>query len=430
MKWIQVESSGPLHGSVRIQGSKNSSLALIAAACMASGPVTLTGIPDILDMRVIQDIVTEIGVKMERREDGSIVVDAGGIHNATLDIHKTSAYRASYYFVGALLARTRSVTIGYPGGDNFVSRPIDQHFKVLKAMGAGVDFMEDRYVVKAERLQGASVYFDTITCGATINAMLAAVLAEGRTELRNAAQDPEVVDTANLLNRMGAHITGAGTDFIRIEGVKELGGCTYAVIPDRLIAGAFLMTAGITGGTVTVEDVIPEHLNSCLSKLREIGLPIEVTDSSITAYGGGPLRATRVRTGMYPLFATDLQQPLTAMLLTAPGRSIVSDRIYPERFSHVPQLRRMGAQIDVRSGCAFIRGGRPLQGSHVHASDVRAGTCLIMAGLAAEGTTYISGVEHIERGYEDAIGMFRSLGAKISYMSEQELPELPALLRS
>jgi UDP-N-acetylglucosamine 1-carboxyvinyltransferase len=427
MKWIQVEPAGPLEGSVRIQGSKNSSLALMAAACMASEPVTLMGIPDILDIRVIQEIVEEIGVKLERHTDGTITVDAGNLHSAALDKSKTSAYRASYYFIGALLARSRSVTIGYPGGDNFVSRPIDQHIKVLKAMGASFDFREDYYVVKAEKLTGASVFFDTITSGATINAILAAVLAEGRTELRNAARDPEVVDTANLLNRMGARITGAGTDSIRIEGVKELCGCTYTVIPDRLIAGAFLMSAGITGGSVTVEDIIPEHLSSCLVKLKETGLQLEVHDTRITAYGGEPLRATRVRTGMYPLFATDLQQPLTAMLLVAQGRSIISDRVYPERFNHVPQLRRMGAQIDVRGGSAFITGGRPLKGSHVHASDVRAGTCLLLAGLIAEGNTYISGVEHIERGYEDAIGLFRSLGAKISITQELGSGELPIL---
>lgn len=429
MKWIQVEPAGPLEGSVRIQGSKNSSLALLAAACMASEPVTLTGIPDILDIRVIKDIVEEIGVKLERRPDGTVTVDARGIHNAALDKTKTSAYRASYYFVGALLARHRSVTIGYPGGDNFVSRPIDQHIKVLKSMGAAFDFHEDYYVVSAAKLSGASVFFDTITSGATINAILAAVLAEGRTELRNAARDPEVVDTANLLNRMGARITGAGTDSIRIEGVKELSGCTYSVIPDRLIAGAFLMSAGITGGKVTVEDVIPEHLNSCLVKLKETGLHLEIGDNSITACGGGRLRATRVRTGMYPQFATDLQQPLTAMLLAAQGRSIITDRVYPERFNHVPQLRRMGAQIDVRSGSAFIQGGRPLKGSHVHASDVRAGTCLLLAGMIAEGTTNISGVEHIERGYEDAIGLFRSLGARISVSEDLAGGELPVLQR-
>lgn len=418
MKWIQVEPSGPLNGPVRIQGSKNSSLALIAAACMSGETVTLTGIPDILDIRVIEEIVASIGIHMKRHPDGSITVHAGEIRHAELDRAKTSAYRASYYFIGALLGRTGKVTIGYPGGDNFVSRPIDQHVKALKALGAHFDFHQDHYVVTAARLAGASVFFDTITSGATINAILTAVLAEGRTELRNAARDPEVVDTANLLNRMGARIVGAGTDTIRIDGVKELHGCTYSVIPDRLIAGAFLMAAGITGGTITVEDVIPEHLGSCLAKLKEIGLSLDVNESSITAYGGDRLRATRVRTGMYPLFATDLQQPITALLLSAQGRSIVSDKVYPERFNHVPQLRRMGARIEVRGGSAFIQGGYPLKGSHVHASDVRAGTCLLLAGLAAEGNTYISGIEHIERGYEDAIGMFRSLGARLTLQDE------------
>jgi UDP-N-acetylglucosamine 1-carboxyvinyltransferase len=418
MKWIQVEPSGPLSGSVRIQGSKNSSLALLAAACMTSEPVTLTGIPNILDIRVIEEIVASIGISMIRNTDGSITVNAGGIHNADLDLAKTSAYRASYYFVGALLGRAGAVRIGYPGGDNFVSRPIDQHIKALKSLGASFEFFADHYVVTSRKLSGAAVFFDTITSGATINAMLTAVLAEGRTELKNAARDPEVVDTANMLNRMGAIISGAGTDMIRIDGVKELHGCTYSVIPDRLIAGAFLMAAGITGGTITVEDIIPEHLNSCLAKLKEIGLGLEVNDASITAYGGERLHAVRVRTGMYPLFATDLQQPLTAMLLSAQGRSIVTDKVYPERFNHVPQLRRMGARIEVRGGSAFIQGGQPLQGAHVHASDVRAGTCLLLAGLTAEGKTLISGVEHIERGYEDAIGMFRSLGAKISLLDE------------
>ncbi|MDF2923385.1 MAG: murA [Paenibacillaceae bacterium] len=422
MKWIQIEPSGPLTGTVRIQGSKNSSLALLAAACMTGEPVTLTGIPNILDIRVIEDIVSSIGVRMERGPDGSITVDASRIHNARLDIAKTSAYRASYYFIGALLARTRAVTIGYPGGDNFVSRPIDQHIKALKALGAGFEFFQDHYEVTAGKLSGSVIFFDTITSGATINAMLAAVLAQGRTELRNAARDPEVVDTANLLNKMGARIIGAGTDHIRIEGVSELHGCSYAVIPDRLIAGAFLMAAGITGGRITVEDVIPEHLNSCLAKLKETGLGLEIGDSSITAYGGEHLRAVRVRTGMYPLFATDLQQPLTSMLLMAQGRSIVTDKVYPERFNHVAQLKRMGARIEVRGGSAFIQGGHTLKGSHVHASDVRAGTSLLLAGLAAEGSTYISGVEHIERGYEDAIGLFRTLGAKITLLQGELAP--------
>jgi UDP-N-acetylglucosamine 1-carboxyvinyltransferase len=254
--------------------------------------------------------------------------------------------------------------------------------------------------------------------GGTINAMLAAAKAEGVTELRNAAKDPEVVDTANFLNQMGARIFGAGTDTIRIEGVKELSGCTYHVIPDRLIAGAFLMSAGVSRGIVTVEDVIPEHLGSAISKLREIGLEVETKDNSITAYGDVRLKATRVRTGMYPAFATDLQQPLTSLLLMAPGRSIITEKVYTARFNHVPQLKRMGAKIDIRRGSAFIQGGSMLTGAFVHASDVRAGTCLIMAGLIAEGTTKITGVEHIERGYENVIGLFRQLGADLTYRDD------------
>jgi UDP-N-acetylglucosamine 1-carboxyvinyltransferase len=421
MKWIEVKRSEPLAGTVRIPGSKNSSLALLAAACLADEPVRLKGIPNILDFRVIQDMTAEIGARMTREDNGDLVVDPRSIHTGELCTNKTSAYRASYYFVGALLAKHGKVTIGYPGGDDFVSRPIDQHFKALKALGASVTMHEKHYTVEAGKLTGATIAFDMITSGATIHAMLAAVLADGETVLRQAARDPEVVDTAQLLVAMGAKISGAGTDTIRIKGVSQLSGCTYTVIPDRLIAGAFLMSAGMNGGIVKVEDVIPQHLDSCLSKLREIGMQIETTDSSITAYGPDRIRATRVRTGMYPAFATDLQQPLTALLLLAQGRSIVSDKVFPMRFSHVPQLRRLGAEIDVRSGSAFIQGGRPLKGGLVHATDVRAGTCLIMAGLAAEGTTVITGIEHIERGYDNVIGLFRSLGANVTLMEADSL---------
>lgn len=385
----------------------------MAACCLADQPVTLSGIPDIFDIRVICDIANDIGMKTVREPNGDITLDPGSIHSAAIDKEKASSYRASYYFIGALLAKFGKVSIGFPGGDNFVSRPIDQHLKGLTAMGAEFAFHEDHYTVEAAKLTGADIYFDTITSGATINCMLAAVLAEGRTMLRGAAKDPEVVDTAIMLNAFGAKIAGAGTDTIRIDGVKSLGGGRHTVIPDRLIAGAFLMSAGITGGSVTVTDVIPDHLGSCIAKLTEIGLHFELRDSSITASSTGSLRATRVRTAMYPGFATDLQQPLTALLAAAPGRSIVNDKIYPKRFQHVAQLRRMGADIEVRGSAAFIRGGLPLSGSWVHASDIRAGTCLLLAGLIAEGTTHITGIEHIERGYEDVVSAFRSLGVKL-----------------
>ncbi|WP_328804010.1 UDP-N-acetylglucosamine 1-carboxyvinyltransferase [Paenibacillus glycinis] len=330
MKAIKVQRSSPLRGSVKISGSKNSSLALLAAACLSDEPVTLFGIPDIADLRVIYELGAEIGLRFERRPDGAIVIDPRRIDRTELEPVKSSSFRAAYYFVGGLLAKFGSVTVGYPGGDDFVSRPMDQHIKALKMMGATFSFYDRYYTVEAKELTGATIYFDMITSGGTINAMLAAVRAKGNTVLLNAARDPEVADTANLLNRMGAKITGAGTDQIRIEGVSSLTGCTHTVIPDRLIAGAFLMAAGATGGSVTVQDVIPEHLSSCVAKLREIGLEIETDGHSMTASYAGMLRATRVRTAMYPGFATDLQQPLTALLTQAGGRSLIGERIYPE----------------------------------------------------------------------------------------------------
>jgi UDP-N-acetylglucosamine 1-carboxyvinyltransferase len=414
-----VETSGALNGSVHIPGSKNSSLALLAAACMADDVVTLEGIPAIDDMRQIVGIARDIGLDLQRQDNGDVRLDPRFIHSATIDPGKASAYRASYYFAGALLAKFGRVTIGFPGGDDFKSRPIDQHIKAFQALGATVTFREDHYVVEASELRGADIYFDTISHGATVNGMLAAVRAKGRTHLYHAAVDPEVVDAAALLNQLGARIYGAGTDCIRIEGVPYLNGGIHAVIPDRLVAGSFLMAAGMTGGQVTVKDVIPEHMGSCIAKLKEAGLEIEIGENSVTAIGSGIVKATRIRTSMYPGFATDLQQPMTALLLMAKGKSIVTEKVFPHRFNHVPQLRRMGAEIELRKDSAFIKGGRPLVGDWVHATDVRAGTCLVLAGLVAEGQTRITGVEHVERGYTDIIGSLRSLGANISLVERK-----------
>jgi UDP-N-acetylglucosamine 1-carboxyvinyltransferase len=413
MKYMEIIGGNPLMGTIKIPGSKNSSLALMVAACLTDEPVTLLGIPHIYDVQAIEDIMKGIGITLHRVDNGDIVIHASDLSNGELDRNLTSTYRASYYFIGALLARCGKVTIGYPGGDDFVSRPIDQHLKFLEALGATITLCEGYYQVEATRLQGADIYFDVITSGATMNAILTASLASGTTILRNAATDPEVVDTANLLNQMGARIRGAGTSRIRIEGVEKLHGCTYQVIPDRLIAGAFLAAAGATRGSVTVEGVIPEHLSSCISKLQEIGLDVTVGEQSIHVNGDVSLKAARIRTGMYPGFATDLQQPFTAMLLRATGRSIINDKVYPKRFSHIEQMRRMGASIEVRGASAFIQGGTPLRGDWVHATDIRAGVSLLIAGLMAEGTTRLTGVEHIERGYADAIQSFCQLGANI-----------------
>lgn len=414
MRYIEVEQAGALQGSVTIPGAKNSSLALLAAACLADDVVTLQGIPDIEDLKPIAGIADDIGLDLRRLDNGDIALDPRYMHGAAIDPGKASAYRASYYFVGALLAKFGRVTIGYPGGDNFKSRPFEQHVKAFQALGAAARFYDDYYVIEADELRGADIYFDMLTCGGTINCMLAAVRARGRTNLYHAARDPEVVDTAALLTQLGARIYGAGTDHIRIEGVPYLNGGTHTVIPDRLVAGSFLMAAGLTGGQVTVNEVIPEHLGSCLAKLKEIGLELAIGDNSITACGNGAVKATRVRTGMYPGFATDLQQPMTALLLRAKGKSIVTDKVFPHRFNHVPQLRRLGAEIEVRKESAFMKGGRPLVGDWVHATDVRAGICLVFAGLMAEGVTRITGVEHLERGYSELIGSLRSLGAALS----------------
>lgn len=420
MKLLQIERSPALRGSVAVPGSKNSSLALLAAACLADEPVRLSNIPTLGDYEVIERICREMGIVMRREGEGDVYVDARDVRHADIDPALSARFRTAYYFVGALLAKLGKVTVGLPGGDDFGSRPIDQHVKALQAFGATVDFRSDRYTVDAGELGGADIYFDVITSGATINAMLAAVRAKGRTYLRNAARDPEVVDTALLLMGMGARISGAGTDTIRIDGVGELLGCSFAAMPDRLIAGTFLIAAGMNGGEITVRDAVPEHMRAVLMKLNEIGIETECHDNGITAFSDGGLKAVRVRTAMYPGFPTDLQQPLTALLLQAKGSSIIADRIYPKRFNHVHQLDRMGARIDLRGNAAFIRGGAPLTGSYVHATDVRAGMSLVLAGLAADGVTTITGVHHIERGYENAAATFRSLGGKVTLSDATE----------
>lgn len=417
--WLEINHTGPVSGKIEVQGSKNSALGLIAAACLSNNPITLLGIPDLLDFRVIKTMATEIGLRIQNELHNVMIVDPTKIHSTDLNIEITSDFRASYYFIGGLLAKYGRVSIGYPGGDNFGSRPIDQHIKGFQALGAKILYHKDHFVVEATKLKGNEIVFDVITCGATINLLIAAVLAEGKTVLFNAATDPEVVDVANLLNLMGAKVKGAGTSKITIEGVTELNkSCQYHVIPDRLIAGSMLMVPGITGGSITVDNIIPEHLNVCTIKLRELGMEVEVHDNSITSYGGMSLSGTRLQTGMYPSLATDLQQPFTSLLLCANGKSTVTDSVYPKRFAHVSELVKMGADIKVKGNSAYIVGKKPLKGAWVQAADVRAGASLILAALAAEGPTYITGTKHIFRGYEDVIGLFKSVGVTIASKEE------------
>lgn len=424
MRWLEVTKGNSLTGSIDIPGSKNSSLPLLAACCLCDEKVILKNIPNISDVNLVCDIAEDIGMKIVIKGD-KYILDPSNIYSSLIDHNKSAHFRASYYFAGALIAKFKKVSIGYPVGDDFGSRPIDQHIKGLEALGAKFNFYTDFYEVEAEKLIGADIYLDVISSGATINIMLAAVLAEGKTILRNVARDPEVVDVAIFLNEMGARVKGAGTDIITIEGVKTLSGCTHFAIPDRLIAGSFLMAAAITGGNIKVRGVIPEHLISCTAKLEEAGVCIEGGNNFIRAYTKEKIQGVNVKATMYPGFATDLQQPLTSMLVGASSYSVIIDAVYPGRFNHCHELNLMGADIIIKEGSAIIPGNRSLKGAWVNASDVRAGISLILAGLIAEGTTYITGVEHIERGYADIVKDFVSLGANMKLMeaSEEEIAD-------
>ncbi|MDT8715170.1 UDP-N-acetylglucosamine 1-carboxyvinyltransferase [Clostridium sp. 19966] len=413
MRWIEIDGCEKINGSVDVPGSKNSAIPILTACCLANEKVILKNVPHISDIQVIYDIFNEIGISIFIDDNNNVNVDASNIYSTDIDSAKSSKYRAAYYFVGALLAKYKRISIGYPGGDNFGSRPIDQHIKGLEALGAKFSFYENYYVVEADKLLGATIYFDVVTCGATINVLLAAVLAEGRSVLRNAARDPEVVDLAIFLNKLGAKIKGAGTDTIIIDGVESLSGTNHTIIPDRLITGSLLMSVGIVGGHIAVNNIIPEHLLPCTAKLEETGMAIKLEDNSIRASSDTFLKGINIKTAMYPGFATDLQQPITALLIGADSHSTIVDTIYPHRFKHCIELNKMGADIILRDGNAVIPGRKKLKGTWVHASDVRAGICLILAALGAEGTTRITGIEHIERGYEDIVTLFSSLGANI-----------------
>lgn len=428
MKWLEVRASGPLKGSVRIQGSKNSSLGLLAASCLSDEKVILSNIPFISDTQVVNSILRSIGAVVDF-SGHTYTIDPSNISSSIIGPEYSSCIRTAYYFIGALLAKQKKVTVGYPGGDNFHARPIDQHLKGFRALGAKIVLGEKDYTIEAERLTGADINFDVVTTGATINLMMAAVRAKGTSHLYNAATDPEIVDLAVLLNKMGAKVYGAGTNTIRIVGVDSLGGCEHSAIPDRLVAGAFMMAAGVSNGEIKLENVEPEHLTFCIEKLREIGMYIEKGDSTITAASSGRIRAARVRAGKYPMFETDFQQPITSLLLKAKGRSTISDRVFPYRFNHCEQLKRMGADISVKKGISRINSYNRLKGAWVHADDIRAGISLILAGLIAEGTTYITGVEHLERGYEDIEGTFKSLGADISFHSSESSDKPAAVTR-
>lgn len=402
-----------------ISGAKNSVVALIPATILADDIVTLDGVPDISDVASLIEIMTIMGAKIERKED-SLIIDPRGVKNMPMPFGKINSLRASYYFYGSLLGRYGQATVGLPGGCDLGPRPIDLHLKAFEGMGAAMtmDGSSMKLATDGKPLQGANIYMDTVSVGATINTILAAVKAEGRTVIENAAREPEIIDVVTLLNNMGAHIRGAGTDIIIIDGVPQLHGTRHQVIPDRIEAGTYIALAAAIGEGIQINNVLYEHLESYIAKLEEMGVRMTISEDSIFVEKQTGLKAIQIKTSPYPGFATDLQQPITPLLLTATGRGRIVDTIYEKRVNHVPELAKMGATISTLNDHIIYEGPNQLTGSSVKATDLRAGAALVIAGLMASGTTEITNVEYILRGYSDIIHKLTQLGADIQLVEE------------
>lgn len=419
MKKIVINGGRPLKGEVTISGAKNSVVALIPATILADDIVTLDGVPDISDVASLIEIMTIMGAKIERKED-SLIIDPRGVKNMPMPFGKINSLRASYYFYGSLLGRYGQATVGLPGGCDLGPRPIDLHLKAFEAMGAAMtmDGSSMKLATDGKPLQGVNIYMDTVSVGATINTILAAVKAEGRTVIENAAREPEIIDVVTLLNNMGAHIRGAGTDIIIIDGVQNLHGTRHQVIPDRIEAGTYIALAAAIGEGIQINNVLYEHLESYIAKLEEMGVRMTISEDSIFVEKQTGLKAIQIKTSPYPGFATDLQQPITPLLLTAAGRGRIVDTIYEKRVNHVPELAKMGATISTLNDHIIYEGPNQLTGSSVKATDLRAGAALVIAGLMASGTTEITNVEYILRGYSDIIHKLSQLGADIQLVEE------------
>lgn len=419
MKKIVINGGRPLKGEVTISGAKNSVVALIPATILADDIVTLDGVPDISDVASLIEIMTIMGAKIERKED-SLIIDPRGVKNMPMPFGKINSLRASYYFYGSLLGRYGQATVGLPGGCDLGPRPIDLHLKAFEAMGAAMtmDGSSMKLATDGKPLQGANIYMDTVSVGATINTILAAVKAEGRTVIENAAREPEIIDVVTLLNNMGAHIRGAGTDIIIIDGVPQLHGTRHQVIPDRIEAGTYIALAAAIGEGIQINNVLYEHLESYIAKLEEMGVRMTISEDSIFVEKQTGLKSIQIKTSPYPGFATDLQQPITPLLLTAAGRGRIVDTIYEKRVNHVPELAKMGATISTLNDHIIYEGPNQLTGSSVKATDLRAGAALVIAGLMASGTTEITNVEYILRGYSDIIHKLTQLGADIQLVEE------------
>lgn len=411
---LKIEGGHPLNGTVTISGAKNATVALIPAAILASrGKIDFFNVPEIDDVESLIALLNHLNVATSQDEMNHISIDVENMHYVDLDHPAATKLRASYYFMGALLGKYRKVKMKMPGGCYLGPRPIELHLKGFEALGATVEFTQGWYHIEAKELIGNKIYLDIASVGATINIILAAVYAQGRTTIENAAKEPEIIDVANFLNKMGAKIRGAGTNIITIDGVEELVGTVHDIIPDRIEAGTYIVIAAAAAKEMKIDNIIPQHLEALLSKLDEMGVDMTVETDHVIVRGGRPLKHIEVQTFTYPGFATDLQQPLTTLLTQAEGTSMVKETIYQERFKHVTELMKMGANAQMAYAQASILGATPLTGTDVTASDLRCGASLVVAGLIADGVTTIHDVYHIDRGYDSLDDKLTQLGAKI-----------------
>lgn len=418
MDKLVIKGEHKLVGEVSISGAKNAAVAIIPAAIMADGICIVDNLPNIEDVKSLYATINKIGAKCEFIDKHTLKIDSSQIKNICATYEEVQKIRASYYLLGALLGRFKQAEVALPGGCNFGTRPIDQHLKGFRALGAEVEIENGIVKARAERLVGTSIYMDVVSVGATINVMLAAAMAEGNTTIENAAKEPHVVDTANFLNIMGAKIKGAGTDVIRIVGVPQLHGADYTIIPDQIEAGTYMIAGAITKGNILVKNIIPKHMDSLSAKLVEMNIKVIENDDSIQVCSESPLRNVNIKTMSYPGFPTDLQPQMAALLSICKGANILTENVWDNRYQYIDELKRLGADITVEGKVAVIKGVDALTGAEVRATDLRAGAAMILAALAAQGETVIRDVQFIDRGYEDIEEKLCAMGAEIQRVSE------------
>lgn len=420
MEQYVIKGGNPLYGEVEIGGAKNAALAILAAAIMTDEIVTIDNLPNVRDINVLLQAIEEIGAHVERVDIHKVKINGSFIRGVNVDNEFIRRIRASYYLIGALLGKYKHAEVALPGGCDIGSRPIDLHMKGFRSMGADIDIAHGLVIARAKELKGTHIYMDKVSVGATINIMMAAAMADGKTVIENAAKEPHVVDVANFLNSMGANIRGAGTDVIRIVGVERLHATEYSVIPDQIEAGTFMFAVAAAGGNVLVKNVIPKHLEATTAKLLEVGCQVEEFDDSVRVISDGHLRHTQVTTLPYPGFPTDMQPQMAVLLGIAEGTSTVTESIFENRFKYVDELTRMGADIKVESNIAIISGVKRYTGARVNAPDLRAGAALVIAGLAAEGITVVDDIYYIQRGYEALEEKLTKIGAKIARVEDEK----------